>query len=163
MLTDPHVTIQHGSCPTCRHIFLEIRPPSDSDGESSDGDYFPNEEEDEEEDDFIIESDADVDFDFEVDEMDLGLEIGEIWEDSGMDDGESWADEETTYSEADMSLTGELDALAEDGKIFTQNIISLRVLIVITQQMTRFAVSTKAPTSSNSGAPSFVSLKCAIT
>ncbi|KAF9263454.1 hypothetical protein L218DRAFT_959004 [Marasmius fiardii PR-910] len=32
----------HGNCPTCRHTFLNIRPPSDSDDESSDGgEYIP--------------------------------------------------------------------------------------------------------------------------
>ena len=44
-------TLQHGNCPTCRHTFLDIRVPTDSDGESSDGDYIPDEEDDDEDDD----------------------------------------------------------------------------------------------------------------
>ena len=116
--------MQHGSCPTCRHIFLDIRPPCESDGESSDGDYFPNEEEEEEEeeeedddDDFL---DGDVEEEFEVDEMDLDMDLDEIWEDSGLVErdifvDEEWADGDTTFSEADMSIGGEVAALIEDG------------------------------------------------
>ncbi|KAI0701168.1 hypothetical protein BC835DRAFT_266150 [Cytidiella melzeri] len=33
----------HGTCPACRHTFLDIRPMFDSDDESSDGDYIPGE------------------------------------------------------------------------------------------------------------------------
>lgn len=126
---------------------MDIRPPSESDGESSDGDYFPNEEEDEEEDDFSI--DADADFEFEVDEMDLELDMDEIWEDGGMEDEESWADEETTFSEANMSLTSELDALAEDGADFVSILAALKMLTLIQLQTIHFAMS-KAPTRSNS-------------
>jgi hypothetical protein len=33
----------HGTCPTCRHPFLDIRPPSESEDESSDGgEYVPD-------------------------------------------------------------------------------------------------------------------------
>ena len=48
----PHLTVhrkatyivQHGNCPTCRHDFLDIRPLSESDDESSDGgEYIPYE------------------------------------------------------------------------------------------------------------------------
>jgi hypothetical protein len=89
------LSLQHGSCPTCRHIFLDIRPPSESDGESSDGDYNYEDEEDVEE-------------ELEVDEMDLD-------EDEDMDGEEEWDDRDTTFSEADMSISGEVAALAEDG------------------------------------------------
>jgi len=111
------IHVQHGSCPTCRDIFLDIRPPCESDGESSDGDYFPNEEEDEEEDDFF---DGDGEDEFEVDEMDLDVDLDEIWEDSGLMEregfvDEEWADGDTTFSEADMSIGGEVAALIEDG------------------------------------------------
>jgi hypothetical protein len=56
-----------------------------------------------------------------VDEMDLDLDLDEIWEDSGLTDGEmdggegEWADGDTTFSEADMSIGSEVAALAEDG------------------------------------------------
>ena len=42
--------LKHGTCPACRHVFLDIRPISESDGESSDGDYIPDEDEDEDDD-----------------------------------------------------------------------------------------------------------------
>ncbi|KAJ3557515.1 hypothetical protein NM688_g1436 [Phlebia brevispora] len=42
---------RHGTCPACRHAFLDVKPISDSDNESSDGDFIPDDE-DEEEDDF---------------------------------------------------------------------------------------------------------------
>ena len=102
------LSLQHGSCPTCRHIFLDIRPPSESDGESSDGDYNYEDEEDDdddEEDDFL---DDDAEEELEVDEMDLD-------EDEDMDGEEEWDDRDTTFSEADMSISGEVAALAEDG------------------------------------------------
>ena len=41
--------LQHGTCPTCRHSFLDVRPLSESDYGTSDGDYSPGEEEEEEE------------------------------------------------------------------------------------------------------------------
>jgi hypothetical protein len=112
------IHVQHGSCPTCRHIFLDIRPPCESDGESSDGDYFPNEEEDEEEEDDFLDGDAEDEF--EVDEMDLDVDLDEIWEDSGLMErdvfvDEEWVEGDTTFSEADMSIGGEVAALIEDG------------------------------------------------
>ncbi|KAF8974310.1 hypothetical protein BDZ97DRAFT_1772899 [Flammula alnicola] len=74
---------QHGSCPTCRHTFLNIRPPSESDDESSDGgEYIPNPDdfEDEDEDAFLdvdgfTDTDAD---DFPVEGMDLDFD--DLWE-----------------------------------------------------------------------------------
>lgn len=53
--------------------------------------------------------------------MELGLDMDEVWEDSGMEDEEeeSWVDSETTFSEADMSMTSELDVLAEDGRLLS--------------------------------------------
>lgn len=45
----PH-SPQHGTCPACRHTFLDVKPISDSDNESSDGDFIPDDEDDEEDD-----------------------------------------------------------------------------------------------------------------
>ncbi|TFK28784.1 hypothetical protein FA15DRAFT_691563 [Coprinopsis marcescibilis] len=43
----------HGSCPTCRHPFLELHLPSETDDESSDGgEYIPNEDFEEEDETF---------------------------------------------------------------------------------------------------------------
>ncbi len=61
---------QHGSCPSCRHVFSSLRPPSDSDNESSDGDYVPGDDE-EDEDDGFFDSDAFMDTDSEFDDMDI--------------------------------------------------------------------------------------------
>lgn len=52
--------------------------------------------------------------------MDLDVDLDEIWQDSGLTDSEmdgadEWADGETTFSEADMLISGELDALENDG------------------------------------------------
>ncbi|KII94821.1 hypothetical protein PLICRDRAFT_193049 [Plicaturopsis crispa FD-325 SS-3] len=95
----------HGSCPTCRHEFLDIRPPSESDGESSDGgEYMPgdddeDDEEDEEEDDGFLDTDG-----FDVDEMDMEfddeMDGGGAW---GADGIEEWGSTDgDTPSEADM-------------------------------------------------------------
>lgn len=76
----------HGSCPTCRHPFEPLlRPPSDSDGESDDEDYFPgNEDDDDDEmDDDFFDSDADgmtegetmTDLDLEMDDDDGEFEV----------------------------------------------------------------------------------------
>jgi hypothetical protein len=40
--------MQHGTCPACRHVFLDIRQRDESDSESSDGDYVPGEDDEEE-------------------------------------------------------------------------------------------------------------------
>ncbi|KAF8842287.1 hypothetical protein BDN67DRAFT_899608 [Paxillus ammoniavirescens] len=75
----------HGSCPTCRHPFLDIQPLAESDAESSDGEYLPDEDEDEDEDEDDEEEEEDDffggdDFDeFEVEEMEVDLD--DIWDD----------------------------------------------------------------------------------
>ncbi|EIW82062.1 hypothetical protein CONPUDRAFT_81622 [Coniophora puteana RWD-64-598 SS2] len=100
----------HGSCPTCRHPFVDIQPPEDSDAESSDGDYFPNEEDDD--DDDMLDTDG-FDDEFEVDEIDLELES---WGDmSGSEeDAEDWGDAEDDIAVERMAYASseapELDA-----------------------------------------------------
>lgn len=85
-LTATHFN-KHGSCPTCRHIFLNIHTPSESDDESSDGgEYIPNADdfEDEDEDAFLDVdgfSEADAD-EFPVEPMDLDFAV--------------WGDEDST-------------------------------------------------------------------
>ncbi|KAG7449315.1 uncharacterized protein BT62DRAFT_992354 [Guyanagaster necrorhizus] len=107
----------HGSCPTCRHIFLDIRPPSESDDESSDGgEYIPNDDEDDEafygevEYEDFIEVDEDlIDIDPDdyspVDEMDL--DMYRTWQMQERDDFEGeWGltdAESDSPSEGDMS------------------------------------------------------------
>lgn len=62
---------QHGSCPSCRHVFSSVRPPSDSDNESSDGDYVPGDDEEDDEDDGFFDSDGFMDTESEFDDMDI--------------------------------------------------------------------------------------------
>ncbi|KAK7049567.1 hypothetical protein VNI00_005598 [Paramarasmius palmivorus] len=75
----------HGNCPTCRRAFLDISPPSESDGESSDGgEYVPNTEDDDEEDSFYIDTDGFTDAEgFESEGMDL--DDFEAWEEGCID------------------------------------------------------------------------------
>ncbi|KAH9948349.1 hypothetical protein B0H21DRAFT_733867 [Amylocystis lapponica] len=71
-----------GTCPACRDVFLDIYPPSESDNESSDGDYVPGEdeeeEEEEEEEDGFFDGDGfeDTEDEFEVDRMDMEVFAG---------------------------------------------------------------------------------------
>ncbi|KAK0242660.1 hypothetical protein EDD85DRAFT_297719 [Armillaria nabsnona] len=111
------IRTSHGSCPTCRHMFLDIRPPSESDDESSDGgEYIPNDDDDDEAfygeaefEEFIeVEEDLiDIDPDdySPVDEMDL--DMYRTWQMQEQNDFEgSWGltdAESDSPSEGDMS------------------------------------------------------------
>ncbi|KAJ7068250.1 hypothetical protein C8F01DRAFT_1364632 [Mycena amicta] len=79
----------HGNCPTCRDVFLDIRPPA-SDDESDGGEYIPNDEDEEEEDSFAFTSDMESDGDMDIEDDD--------WDRSSV----SAADEDTssTHSES---------------------------------------------------------------
>jgi len=79
---------QHGSCPTCRHPFLDLKPYTESDAESSDGDYIPEDDEDEEEDDFfgLPEFDEDIEVEMEVD-------FDDIWGYGELNEGEDYVGE----------------------------------------------------------------------
>jgi hypothetical protein len=89
--------LQHGSCPTCRHVFLDIRPPSESDDESSDGgEYLPDEHDDDvddvDEEAFIATDEFSDAAEYEAEEMDLDL--GNEWDHEAQeidDDGLEWA------------------------------------------------------------------------
>lgn len=72
---------------------MNIRPPSESDGESSDGDYFPNEEDDEDEEYWDDNAEE-----FDVDETDLEVDLDDDWD-------ERW------------SAPSEIAAFAEDGRL----------------------------------------------
>jgi hypothetical protein len=91
-----HLASQRGSCPTCRHAFLDIQPPSESDDESSDGgEYIPNDEDDE--DDGFFDTDGFTDDsvgEFEVGEMDVDA-FDEMWDEGSYEneyDGTKWDD-----------------------------------------------------------------------
>ena len=78
--------MQHGSCPTCRHPFLEL--PAESDDESSDGgEYVPDEEDEQDYFDFTDYSEADV---FAPSESEL-MEINEIAQARDEDEAEAEA------------------------------------------------------------------------
>ncbi|KAJ8593297.1 hypothetical protein M405DRAFT_859064 [Rhizopogon salebrosus TDB-379] len=86
----------HGSCPTCRHPFLDIKPYTESDAESSDGDYIPEDDEEEEDDFFGVDE---FEHDIEVEEMEVDLD--DIWgyDDSNEDDE---SDGEAEHPEPDI-------------------------------------------------------------
>ena len=116
---------QHGTCPACRHTFLDVKPLSESDGESSDGDYIPGEDDYDEDEDLDIEWDLDFDDDgsgFSDELDDHGLNA---WDDSseptaenwGLSDGDSLSEGDLTTganeaAEVDMLLDGKLGLLA---------------------------------------------------
>ncbi|KAG6821239.1 hypothetical protein H0H93_002349 [Arthromyces matolae] len=110
----------HGNCPTCRHVFLDIRPPSESDDESSDGgEYIPD---DLDEDDQF--SDA---FGYTTDEMDYDAPE---WDDrderdtdmddvvfGGADDDSEWGltDGESSMASEDVHVPFILNEAGWDG------------------------------------------------
>ncbi|EGN93086.1 hypothetical protein SERLA73DRAFT_163758 [Serpula lacrymans var. lacrymans S7.3] len=83
----------HGSCPTCRHSFLDVQIPVDSDGESSDGDYMPDEEDEEEEDEFLDTDGFNDEF-----EVEMEIDMDSMWDDGpeDMDDHSQWGDMEAS-------------------------------------------------------------------
>jgi hypothetical protein len=66
--------LQHGICPACRHPFLDIKPPSESDDESSDGgEWLPEEHEElDEAEDFDVWDDGDAS------ELDLDADLHDV-------------------------------------------------------------------------------------
>lgn len=116
-LADTLTLIQHGSCPTCRHSFLEL--PAESDDESSDGEYIPDEEDEADYLDFSDYTDADNLFpsEAEVVEEDEGVEATEESEEEG--EGEPAAHEEFASAESDEEAPSDddeeySDAASED-------------------------------------------------
>ncbi|RDB22570.1 hypothetical protein Hypma_010247 [Hypsizygus marmoreus] len=94
----------HGNCPTCRHTFLDIIPPSESDDESSDGgEYIPNERdedfEDEDEDGFMDTDDFSDAFGYATEE------------DLEMDNADEWGDE---AREIDADMEDAAEDIEED-------------------------------------------------
>lgn len=125
-------------------MFLDIKPPSDSDDESSDGgEYLPDEDEDDE-DLFLLETDGFTDEgELDVDEMDLGMELEEeedMWAD-GDDEMEEWGSngdlESESLSEGDISLDEEqdqdqeLDHTGRDGGGMWSRLWFIKVLFLI--------------------------------
>ncbi|KAF9247253.1 hypothetical protein BU15DRAFT_58118 [Melanogaster broomeanus] len=94
----------HGSCPTCRHPFLDIQPLAESDAESSDEDYLPDEDDDEE-DDFLGEDDFEDEF--EVEEMEVDL--NDIWGDLEYDADGDWG--------VAQQYEDKFDGLLEEGEV----------------------------------------------
>ncbi|GJE84983.1 C3HC4-type zinc finger protein [Phanerochaete sordida] len=122
---------RHGTCPACRHTFLDVQPVSESDGESSDGDYVPDYDDwdDDEDVDFSTDEGSDFAVDpFEAEhepdawDFDAGLMDGlerEAWRPSsqfdplenwGLSDGDSLSEGDRTMS-ADEAL--EVDAMID--------------------------------------------------
>ncbi|KAI0326682.1 hypothetical protein GY45DRAFT_1328644 [Cubamyces sp. BRFM 1775] len=130
---------RHGSCPSCRNVFSSIRPVSESDNESSDGDYVPGDDEDEEDDGFF-DSDGsafdDMDVEFADEErfvdLDYGhdIPIGEEWpsrrtrreehmENWGLSDGEGGSE---SMSEVEMlAFSAELEPADDDANVYNDD------------------------------------------
>ncbi|KAF8640149.1 hypothetical protein AX17_001385 [Amanita inopinata Kibby_2008] len=88
---------QHGSCPTCRQIFLNVRPLTESDEESSDGgEYIPSEDFDGDEDDGFVDTDIFTDADADYSEYDTDF-----------DHDDSWDDDAWTVDDSRLGLDGE--------------------------------------------------------
>ncbi|KAI0650250.1 hypothetical protein C8Q79DRAFT_942822 [Trametes meyenii] len=127
----------HGSCPSCRNVFSSIRPPSEDDDESTDGDYVPGDDEEEEDDGFFdsdgfmetesifddmdIEEDIDIDVDVDIDdEVDLRRWYSNS-SDAGMDNwGLSDGDGSESMSEVEvLALSTELHPEADDADVYS--------------------------------------------
>ncbi|KAG2348842.1 hypothetical protein BDR05DRAFT_384009 [Suillus weaverae] len=105
----------HGSCPTCRHPFLDIKPYTESDAESSDDEYFPDDDEDEEDDFFGMDE---FDDELEVEEMEVDLD--DIWGYVDLDGGDE-SDDEEEHAEPDISGLLEEDREQFCGAPATEN------------------------------------------
>ncbi|PFH46168.1 hypothetical protein AMATHDRAFT_156087 [Amanita thiersii Skay4041] len=101
---------QHGSCPTCRHIFLNIKPSSESDDESSDGgEYIPPEDPEDEDMYNDIDAFSDAGTEYEGDDMESGFGFSfgyghgygfHIWgEEEPMDDSSDEEDDDGEYDD----------------------------------------------------------------
>ncbi|KAI0677064.1 hypothetical protein C8Q78DRAFT_1000991 [Trametes maxima] len=127
----------HGSCPSCRNVFSSIRPPSEDDDESTDGDYVPGDDEEEEDDGFFdsdgfmetesvfddmdIEEDMEFDVDVDIDdEVDLRRWYSTS-SDAGMDNwGLSDGDGSESMSEVEvLALSTELHPEADDADVYS--------------------------------------------
>ncbi|KAI9001385.1 hypothetical protein BD414DRAFT_533131 [Trametes punicea] len=129
---------RHGSCPSCRHVFSSIQPPSDSDNESSDGDYVPGDDEEDDEDDGFFDSDGfmetesvfddmaieeDIEVNTDID-MDEDVDV-ELWEDDAADASmENWGlsdgDGSESVSEVEvLTLSAELQPENDDAEVYS--------------------------------------------
>ncbi|KAL7282266.1 hypothetical protein ACG7TL_003735 [Trametes sanguinea] len=127
---------RHGSCPSCRNVFSSIRPESDSDNESSDGDYVPGDDEDEDdEDDAFFDSDGFMDSESVFDDMDIDedadVEIDEEedverWDDNAGDASmENWGlsdgDGSESLSEVEvLAMSAELQPQNDDAGVYSE-------------------------------------------
>ncbi|KAK0206440.1 hypothetical protein DFS33DRAFT_589294 [Desarmillaria ectypa] len=94
----------HGSCPTCRHMFLDIRPPSESDDESSDGgEYIPNDDDDDEA--FYGEGEYDEFIEVEEDLIDIDPDDYSPTDEMDLDMYRTWQVQERSDFEGEWGLT----------------------------------------------------------
>ncbi|KDQ64265.1 hypothetical protein JAAARDRAFT_52239 [Jaapia argillacea MUCL 33604] len=108
----------HGTCPTCRHTFLDIRPPSDSDDESSDGgEYIPHTNPSS---DFEDEDDLDLDLELEAEVDYEGTDQEDAWSGGvGGSDDSAWGfeDGEHDTGELDLDLEGAEGMVLDEGEV----------------------------------------------
>ncbi|KAJ7700037.1 hypothetical protein B0H17DRAFT_1005912 [Mycena rosella] len=102
----------HGSCPTCRDLFLDIHPPGSDDESSDGGEYVPDDDDDDEQDAFIETSDGFTEGDYEMD-----LDSDDIWEGSDGDEMQINAESEPSSEgdDHDEALAVQVDvSIADD-------------------------------------------------
>ena len=107
---------QHGSCPSCRNVFSSIKPPSDSDNESSDGDYVPGDDEEDEEEDYgFFDSDDFMETDSVFDDMDVEENLHYV----GMEDDNVsvWEEQAGNASMENLGLSSDDDVSEEVSEV----------------------------------------------
>ena len=122
-------------------MFSSIRPPSDSDNESSDGDYVPgDDEEDDEDDGFFDSDDAFMETESAFDDMDIEEDLdpdADMEEDVDVDlDVDLWEEEAANASMDNWGLSdgdgsesvSEVEGLAMSGELPAENDGSALVL-----------------------------------
>ncbi|PPR06594.1 hypothetical protein CVT24_001775 [Panaeolus cyanescens] len=116
----------HGTCPKCRHLFLEIKPITDSDDESSDGgEYIPQDDDDEEEEESVLNTDglteADEDEGHPIMEVDVEFERA-LEELSNAGEDHSFGPTDYTYGQRDDSHSGFRHGLFEHGRDYEEQL-----------------------------------------
>ncbi|KAF9058156.1 hypothetical protein BJ165DRAFT_113025 [Panaeolus papilionaceus] len=96
----------HGTCPKCRHVFLEVKPLSDSDDESSDGgEYVPQDDDDEEEEESVLNTDGITEADDEEPNplMEVDADVERTWNEMVQENGHAFGPTDYSYGDADYS------------------------------------------------------------
>ena len=108
-------SLQHGTCPACRHVFLDIKPVSESDNESSDDDYIPGDDYEDDEEDLEFTDDDESVFSLDLDPSGLDEFVDAEEEIVGDDEADGDSMRNWGLSDGDSLSDGELSFNADDG------------------------------------------------